>query len=166
MILAWLSLAYLSLVWPGSWPEAEPGETLVIHNLPPDVRYKKRYVIPGGFVPGPNKPKNIDSFVFPGLYHLAALQNEGLRIWDASRGAHTERTIPFLAFTTADGPAMADMAGTVGHSGKYGCRLYCGLPGRHRAGDGHYYPVMIKPRDYTVDGCEHGDVSFTHLQTL
>jgi hypothetical protein len=40
MILAWLSLAYLSLVWPGSWPEAEPGKTLAgSHNLPKDFNF-------------------------------------------------------------------------------------------------------------------------------
>jgi Transposase family tnp2 len=87
----------------------------IIHNLPPDIRYKKRYVIPGGFVPGPNKPKNLDSFIFPGLYHLTALQNEGLRVWDASRRIHIQHAIPFLAFTTADGPVMSDLAGMVGH---------------------------------------------------
>lgn len=55
----------------------------VIMDLSPDERYKKRHVIPGGFIPGPNKPKNIDSFLFPGLHHLSALQREGLSIWDA-----------------------------------------------------------------------------------
>ncbi|KIK15155.1 hypothetical protein PISMIDRAFT_16720 [Pisolithus microcarpus 441] len=36
----------------------------VILNLAPDKRYKKVHVCPGGFIPGPNKPKNIDSFLF------------------------------------------------------------------------------------------------------
>jgi len=40
----------------------------VILNLSPDKRYKKKHVLPGAFIPGPNKPKNIDSFLFPGLY--------------------------------------------------------------------------------------------------
>ncbi|KIO04827.1 hypothetical protein M404DRAFT_142201, partial [Pisolithus tinctorius Marx 270] len=55
----------------------------VIVNLPPDVRYHKLHVCPGGFIPGPNKPKNIDSFLFPGIHHLTSLQKEGLPIWNA-----------------------------------------------------------------------------------
>ncbi len=56
----------------------------VILNLSPDKRYKKRYVMPGGFIPGPNAPKDPNSFVFPGLHHVSALQREGLKIWKAS----------------------------------------------------------------------------------
>ncbi|KAH7917471.1 hypothetical protein BV22DRAFT_989347, partial [Leucogyrophana mollusca] len=54
----------------------------ILLDLSPDLRYKKKYILPGGFIPGPNKPKNVDSFLFPGLHHLAALQREGLRVWD------------------------------------------------------------------------------------
>jgi hypothetical protein len=57
----------------------------IIHNLSPDHRYKKQFVIPGGFIPGPQKPKHLVSFLLPGLYHLSVLQNEGLSIWDSSR---------------------------------------------------------------------------------
>ena len=39
-----------------------------------------------------------------------ALQNEGLQIWDASQGAHIEHSVPFLVFTTVDGPVMSDLA--------------------------------------------------------
>ena len=46
----------------------------VIMDFSPEEHYKKDFVIPGGFIPGPKKPKNLDSFLFPGLYHLAALQ--------------------------------------------------------------------------------------------
>jgi hypothetical protein len=57
----------------------------VVLDHSPDHRYKKKYVLVGGFIPDPNNPKNVDSYMFPGLYHLAALQREGLRIWDARR---------------------------------------------------------------------------------
>ena len=33
----------------------------VVYDLAPGDRYKKQYVLPGGFVPGPNAPKNLDS---------------------------------------------------------------------------------------------------------
>ncbi|KAI0060520.1 hypothetical protein BV25DRAFT_1917618 [Artomyces pyxidatus] len=33
---------------------------------------------------GPNKPKHINSFLFPALCHVAALGKEGLRIWDTA----------------------------------------------------------------------------------
>jgi hypothetical protein len=54
----------------------------VVFDLAPDFRYKKRYVLPGGFIPGPKNPKNSDSYLFPGFHHLAAIQKEGLRVWD------------------------------------------------------------------------------------
>ena len=43
--------------------------------------------------------------------------------------------------------------GFVGHSGKQGCRVYCGITGRRRdVGDPHYYPVMLKPDSYMING--------------
>jgi len=50
----------------------------VLFNLPPSLRYKKNFVFIGGFIPGPNNPKNVDSFLLPGLQHLVSLQKDGL----------------------------------------------------------------------------------------
>ena len=130
----------------------------IVHNLPPNLRYKKRLVIPGAVVPGPNKPGDIDSFLFPSLYHVAALQREGLRIYDASVDSYIARSSPLIIFATADSLGGAAMSGMVGHSGKFGCRLYCNMPSRHRTGDGHYFPAMNLPQNYTVSGCCHPDI--------
>ncbi|KAK1234541.1 hypothetical protein PQX77_002255, partial [Marasmius sp. AFHP31] len=136
----------------------------VIHNLSPKCCYKKQFVIPGGFVPGPNHPKNIESFVFPGLYHITALQKEGLSYYDAYRQMRVDHSWVYLAMETANGVAMADLAGTVGHHGKYGCRRFCPLPGRRRPGDGHYYPMMQKPSNgYAIEGASHPNISFESL---
>jgi hypothetical protein len=128
---------------------------LVDHS--PDRRYKKRHILPGGFIPGPKKPKNLDSFIFVGLHHLSALQAEGLRIWDAARNRLFTSYL-FLILGCADSPAMALLSGLVGHHGKNGCRLSCPLTGRHKDGAPHYFPVRLKPLGYTVDGCSHADV--------
>jgi hypothetical protein len=38
------------------------------------------------FFPGPHKPKNVDSFSYPGLHHMNAInKNGGLKVWDAAR---------------------------------------------------------------------------------
>ena len=135
----------------------------IIHNLPPDLCYKKRLVIPAGFIPGPEKMKDGDSFLYPILYHISALQNEGLWVWDTSTQSHISCSTPFL-FVTADGPAMAMVSGMVRHSGRFHCHLYCGLPGRCQDRDGHYYPAMLKPDAYNVIGCDHDDVTFSDLK--
>jgi hypothetical protein len=136
----------------------------VIHNLPPDMRYTKAFIIPGAIVPGPYKPGDMDSFLFPSLYHVAALQREGLRIYDASLDTVTTCSRPLVLFGTADSPGSASMSGMVGHGGKFGCRLYCDMPGRRRFGDSHYYPAMKAPLgDYDVPGCCHPDVTETDL---
>ena len=54
----------------------------VVLDQSPKLWYKKKYVLPGGFIPGPSKPKNLDSFIFPRMYHLSALQCEGMCMWD------------------------------------------------------------------------------------
>jgi hypothetical protein len=138
----------LSDCWIGIW---------IIFNHSPDRRYKKVRVLPAFFVPGPNKPKNCDSYLYPSLHHLAALQKEGIRVWDASSNRMFTST-PFLALATADGPGMVYLNGLVGYHGKNGCRLYCGVTGRHKPGGAHYYPVLLKPHNYDVEGCDHDDI--------
>ena len=72
----------------------------VILNLAPNKCYKIKHVLPGGLIGGPLGPKNRDSFLLPGLHHVAALQHEGLTIWDRSRQVHRTSNI-FVAFITA-----------------------------------------------------------------
>jgi hypothetical protein len=134
----------------------------VILDLVPDVRYKKRHVFPGGFIPGPNKPKNVDSFIFPGLHHVAALMKEGLGIWDAAQDV-VFLSHPFLHLGTADGPGMTYLNGLTGHSGAFGCHLYCAVKGHRKEGGNHYYPALLKPDDYNATGCNHGDIDGSHL---
>ncbi|EGN91266.1 hypothetical protein SERLA73DRAFT_29518, partial [Serpula lacrymans var. lacrymans S7.3] len=94
-------------------------------------RYQKIYVRPGGFIPGPNKPKNLDSFQCVGMHHISTLQKEGLNIWDANRNIVFCLDI-YLLFPTADGLGLVYWDGMVGHSGKNGCRIYCGILGQHK----------------------------------
>lgn len=88
----------------------------VIMDLDPGIRYKKKFVLPGAVIPGPNKPKKPDSFLFPGLHHVAALQNEGLRIWDASQDLVAISKL-FFAIGAADGPGLVYLNGFVGVAG-------------------------------------------------
>jgi hypothetical protein len=135
----------------------------VIHNLPPNMRYKKAYVIPAAIILGPNKPWDINLFMFPSLYHIASLQREGLAIFDTSLGSLVQ-SCPLVVFGMADSPGSAFMLGMVSHSGRSGCCLYCDMPSRCRKGDGHYYPTMNCPSNYNVNGCCHPDISDDDLE--
>ncbi|KAG6871562.1 hypothetical protein C0995_003064 [Termitomyces sp. Mi166 len=117
-----------------------------------------RYVIPGGIMPGPFKIKIVESYLVVGLNHVAAINKAGgLKVWDASH-QKTVTSKLYIALATANGPGMVYLNGLVGHSGKYGCRLWCGLPGRHKPSAPMYYPVLSKPDDYIVQGCDHDDI--------
>ena len=129
----------------------------IVIDHDPTVRYKKKHVLPGGFIP--KKPKHLDSFLFPGLHHLSAIQKSGLQIWDAAK-LKTFLSHPYFILGSADSPAMASLSGFVGHHGKNACRLYCPLKGRRKHGKPHYCPARLKPIDYDVEGCSHPDVPF------
>ncbi|KAH0579357.1 hypothetical protein H2248_003497 [Termitomyces sp. 'cryptogamus'] len=109
-------------------------------------------------MPGPFKIKIVESYLVVGLHHVAAINKAGgLKVWDASR-QETVTSKLYIALATADGPGMVYLNGLVEHSGKYGCRLWCGLPGRHKPGAPMYYPVLSKPDGYSVAGCDHDDI--------
>ncbi|KIK77012.1 hypothetical protein PAXRUDRAFT_17790 [Paxillus rubicundulus Ve08.2h10] len=99
----------------------------------PDERYKKKHVLPGAIIPGPNKPKYIESFLYLGFHHVSAVQREGLMIWDASID-QTFTSNLFLILACADGPGLLCLSNL-------------------------YYPVLLQPDNYQVNGCLHPDIS-------
>ncbi|KAJ3560208.1 hypothetical protein NP233_g10989 [Leucocoprinus birnbaumii] len=128
-------------------------------DLPPDLWYKKHHVLPGGFIPGPGKPKNLDSFLFPGLYHISALQQEGLRVFDVGMHQVIQKRI-LISMACADALGMAQASGYAGHNSAKGCRRTCKFPGHREPGKGTYYPLCKKPGEgYNVKGSDHGNLS-------
>ena len=129
----------------------------IILELSPDHCYKKKHILPSAIIPGPKKPKFIESFLSPGLHHLSALQCEGLRIWDLAHNCDfIIRLFLFLACT--NGPGLLTMSNFVGHQGKNGCHMRCPLKGHWKPGTSQYYPVLLKPNKYNVPGCTHDNV--------
>ncbi|KAG2065831.1 hypothetical protein BDR04DRAFT_1130256 [Suillus decipiens] len=87
-------------------------------------------------------PKYIQLFLYPGFHHLAAIQREGLSIWDAWRDV-VFISHPFLFLALMDGPGLICMSSLVGHTGKNGCHMYCD--------------------NYTVVSCTHEDINVRGL---
>ncbi|CAK5279303.1 unnamed protein product [Mycena citricolor] len=126
--------------WIGIW---------LLFDFSPMVRYKKNHIMPSFVVPGPNKPKNMDSFLFPGLHHIAALQNEAerLKVWDALRPTEPSKTTqPFIA--------VGDKA--VVHTVVW-------LDNMRFSGSGMYNPALLKLIGYSMRGCNHKDVNLVKL---
>ncbi|KAG6905556.1 hypothetical protein DXG01_002009 [Tephrocybe rancida] len=138
--------------WIGIWQ---------INNFSPELRFKQRKVLPAIIIPGPNKPKIIDSFLFCSLYHVSALQREndgqGLAVWDVKTESVINSHILF-ALATADAVGMTELDGRVGHHGAQGCCLGCNMKGRHKPNSGHYFAAHLRPNNYTVEDCNHPDI--------
>ncbi|KAH8799267.1 hypothetical protein DL96DRAFT_1780888 [Flagelloscypha sp. PMI_526] len=134
----------------------------LVLDLAPDGRFKLLRVYPGTIIPGPNKPKHHDSFLFPSLYHVSALQREGLSIWKAAITLLVTAFV-FFALQCADGPGMATINGLTGHKGKVHCREFCPIVGRRKPREKQYSPALAKPDEYSVAGCDHPDVDLYGL---
>ncbi|KIK80002.1 hypothetical protein PAXRUDRAFT_16026 [Paxillus rubicundulus Ve08.2h10] len=91
-----------------------------------------------------------------------SLQHEGLPMWDPLTDSRYISHL-YLLFTTADGPGLVYWDGMVGHSGKNGCRVYCGVLGRCKDHGTHYYHALLCPRDHTVAGLDHNDIDAFEL---
>jgi len=124
----------------------------------PGLRYKKGLVLPGGIIAGPNNLVNMESFLFPGLYHISALQKEGLQIWDALNQTYFQAMLIYW-LTSADGPGSVHVSGLVGHKGVCACQLFCGLKGRRLEGKPTHYLAFLKPNNYSIPGCDHDNLT-------
>jgi hypothetical protein len=126
------------------------------------VCYKKCFVIPGVIVPGPNNPEDINCS-YSLLLLMWLLECEGLRIYDASVDSYIAQSLLVIIYTTADSLGSAFMSGMVSHSRKFGCHLYGNITSQNCKGNGHYYPAMHLPQDYTLAGSCHPDINNTDL---
>ena len=134
----------------------------IILDLAPDKRYKICNILPGGIIPGPGKPKHLDSYLFPGLAYVSAIQKEGLHIWDGYNRMAALSLI-YLILALADAVRMAELSGSVDHHGRKGCCLLCEFIGRDKLNGSHYYPVLLQPSGSHHPSCNHPDVDVTNL---
>ena len=136
----------------------------ILFNLDADLHYKKPYVLPAGFILGPNKPGNIESFMLLSLCHTSALQKEGLKCWDGQQGKWI-MSQPFFFAGTVDTRGLPAISGLVGHSGKHGCRLYCGFHGQHKAGAPMYFPAALKLVNHDPGNYHHPDIDVATISS-
>jgi len=91
------------------------------YNLPPETRFHKDNKLDLGTIPGPNKPKDFDSFAWPAFEEFMRLQH-GVRAFDALADEFfLLRAYLFLVF--GDIPAMSMVMRMTGHNGFSPCRM-------------------------------------------
>lgn len=119
----------------------------ILVDVAPDRRHKRKYILPGAVVSGPDKPKWPDSFNYPGFAHLTALSKEGMRVYDG-----LEKRIfsshPFLYLAEMEAVGAPELHGWCPHGSKKACRHRCGMVGRRKPGQSHYYAANLRPDHY------------------
>jgi len=72
----------------------------------------------------------------------------------------------FFLFATADALGLPEIDGRVGHHGTHGCRMSCGMKGRHKPNSGHYYAAHLRPSHSLVEDSNHADFNFRVVPNL
>jgi hypothetical protein len=110
------------------------------YNLPPEVRFHINNIISLGVVPGPKKPIDMDSFLWPLVEEMLQLA-AGITAFDSlSRSAFVLRAYIILVF--GDIPAVSLLMRMKGHNGLVPCR-FCKIQGIKAPGRAttHYVPL-------------------------
>ena len=111
------------------------------YNLPPEDRFHVSNIISLGVIPGPKKPIDMDSFLWPLVGEMLQLA-AGLTAFDAlSRSAFVLRAYIILVF--GDIPAVSLLMRMKGHNGLFPCR-FCKIKGLKVPGPKattHYVPL-------------------------
>jgi hypothetical protein len=91
------------------------------YNLPPEIRFHKDNRIDLGTIPGPNKPKDYDSYLWPVFEEFMRMQH-GVRAFDVlTNEIFLLRAYLLLVF--GDIPAMSMVMRMTGHNGFSPCRM-------------------------------------------
>jgi hypothetical protein len=95
---------------------------LICLNLPPSERFKRENIVVVGFIPGPNNPTNMDSFLYPLVEEFLRLER-GVEAWNGYREkSFTLRA--HIAIVTGDMPGRAKLQGFKGSRASRYCS-YC-----------------------------------------
>ncbi|CAG8682702.1 46280_t:CDS:10 [Gigaspora margarita] len=96
------------------------------NNIPLEDRVKRENLLIAAIIPGPNCPKNFNSFMRPIIDELKKLE-DGIICWD---GWKQERFIlrAFVPIWCGNIPANSKLMCVTGHNGYMGCR-FCDLEG-------------------------------------
>jgi len=96
------------------------------YNLPPEIRFQKKYCIHVGTVPGPKKPLDWDSFCWPLIQELIQLEI-GIQAFDAI-GMALFLLHAYLILAFGDIPAVSLIMRMKGQNGISPCRM-CNIKG-------------------------------------
>ena len=111
------------------------------YNLPPETRFHNKNIISLGVIPGPKKPKDMDSFLWPAFQEFMRLQL-GVRAFDAlADELFLLRAYLILVF--GDIPAISMVMRMTGHNGYSPCRLckILGVRVPNSRATTHYVPL-------------------------
>ena len=109
------------------------------YNLPPDVRFHQENIIPIGTIPGPKKPHDFNSFIWPLMEELFQLELGKKKAYDALSEAlfilHAYLIVGF-----SDIPAMSLLMRMKGHNACLPCRM-CKIVGVRGSFKNYYVPL-------------------------
>jgi hypothetical protein len=112
------------------------------YNLPPDVRFLLDHIICIGVIPGPKKPRDLDSFLWPLISEFLRLA-EGVRAYNGIQ-KQLFKMHAYLILGTGDMPAVASLMRMLGHNAIYACRM-CSIVGVRIPNKpkvtSHYFPL-------------------------
>ncbi|KAF7348742.1 hypothetical protein MVEN_01393300 [Mycena venus] len=109
------------------------------YNLPPEIRFHLKHILCVGVIPGPKKPQDADSFLWPLIEELLKLEL-GVSAFDIS-ASEKFALRAYLTTVFGDIPAISMIMRMKGHNGRVPCRMcnIVGLPGT--SGTTHYLPL-------------------------
>lgn len=96
------------------------------YNLPPEVRFHLNNVLSLGVIPGPKKPVDFDSFLWPCVQELLRLE-VGVHAYDSLSDEFVALRA-FLILVFGDIPAISMVMRMKGHNGFSPCRM-CNIHG-------------------------------------
>lgn len=117
--------------------------TLMILNLPENLRHRSHYLLLAGLVPGPKQPKKLAPYLSFLVKELKQLYTEGFTIQDPTikEGDKTVRVRVKLLFTCADYPAHSHINLQQQAGATYGC-MKCNLKVSLHANGHKTSPIM------------------------
>lgn len=120
-------------------------------NLPPEERVHTREILSVGLIPGPKKPEDFDSFIYPLVEELLQL-TVGVHTWDADLGSFfTLRA--HLLYVSGDTPAVSMIMHMKGTGSFHPCRMCNATSVRHSQNcnpNQLYLPLQSSATDPTV----------------